>query len=341
MAWPSSTSKVCFAWCLLVISSVLPVSADDLKLWGAEQIISVRPLIIAVPSFASAEECRAVRALLERCHQREWQEGCKEVRSNLQVPPNKSASTTTLKPLRNSTSFQLTVDGELDPTIDAIVRRAHLLARHPVTFGEGVQVAEYVEGEYYGFHHDALHRRATFLMYLNDVPEGGGGETIFPLVRAQGIPLDAEPPLPSAVMGKKRESYLGYQIKRFEDMLPYCASDFYLKIRPQAGLAILFFGYGPDDTLDEYAVHASCPLRGQHRKAILQRWMRFKENTLFEKASAEVQKVRTKWGHERLMHPREAEEDATTTTRVRRLSVTTEPGKAGDADAEGGVPPEL
>jgi len=241
-------------------------------------------------------------ALIDKCHEGTWTDGCEQVRSKLHIKRTNRTDGVSLRPLRNSTSFQLNLKGEMEPTVDDLVRRFHLFARHPITHGEGVQVADYHDGEYYGFHHDSLTRRATFLLYLNDIPEGGGGETIFPLVRAPGVADDAEPPLPPAVIGRDRE-HLDYKVEKMEDMLPYCASDFYLKFRPVAGTAILFYNYGPDYSLDQYAIHAGCPVKGNHRKSIMQRWMRFEKNTLFGKAGDDIQRVRTYWGHSRNIPP--------------------------------------
>eukprot|EP00747_Dinoflagellata_sp_TGD_P025474 gnl/TRDRNA2_/TRDRNA2_131280_c0_seq1.p1 gnl/TRDRNA2_/TRDRNA2_131280_c0~~gnl/TRDRNA2_/TRDRNA2_131280_c0_seq1.p1 ORF type:complete len:360 (+),score=60.10 gnl/TRDRNA2_/TRDRNA2_131280_c0_seq1:38-1117(+) len=268
-----------------------------------EQVISYRPLIIVVPNFATAEECEGVLERMNGCHRSDWKE-CQEIRSRLATKAQtSSAQANNSKPLRNSTSFQLTLAGEIDPAIDPLVRRAHVLARHPITAGEGVQVASYHEGDYYGFHHDSLQRRATLLLYLTDVAEGLGGETIFPLIRAPGIGQDVEPPLPPAVVGGHRETTGSFKVSKMEDMIPYCESDYYLKVRPEAGKAILFFSFTPDMTMDEYAIHGACPIRHGGHKAIFQRWMRFEKNMLFEKAEESIRTCRTDLGKDILLPP--------------------------------------
>eukprot|EP00411_Alexandrium_monilatum_P114206 CAMPEP_0175690244 /NCGR_PEP_ID=MMETSP0097-20121207/29793_1 /TAXON_ID=311494 /ORGANISM="Alexandrium monilatum, Strain CCMP3105" /LENGTH=343 /DNA_ID=CAMNT_0016997279 /DNA_START=24 /DNA_END=1052 /DNA_ORIENTATION=- len=265
-----------------------------------EQVLSVRPLIVVVRNFASIHECQGVLRLLDSCH-RGGRADCHELRSRLHAGGGNRSSGGQPKPWRNSTSFTLELSGELDEAVDPLVRRAHLLARHPITYGEGVQVASYQQGDYYEFHHDSLLRRATVLLYLTDVAEGDGGETIFPLVRAPGVPDVALAPLPPAVVRKEQErESMDFKVGRMEDMAPYCDSDFYLKIRPEAGTAVLFFSYRPDYSLDEYSIHGACPLR-RGRKAILQRWMRFEENSLFAKADETVRAARSLWGHERLL----------------------------------------
>jgi len=287
----------------------------------------VRPLIIVAKRFASLEECQQILDLIARCHSRDWPD-CREVRSKLHTGKGNRSSSSGKKPWRNSTSFQLTLDGEIDGAVDDLVRRSHLFARHPITYGEGVQVASYHAGDYYEFHHDSLMRRATVLLYLTDVADGDGGETIFPLVRAAGVPDDAPGPLPPAVVGRKRES-LDFKVERMEDMEAYCESDFYLKIRPEAGKAVLFFSYRPDYSLDQYAIHGACPMKRGH-KAIFQRWMRFEENSLVSKASDAIRKARSLWGEGRLFHPAEAAEAAGASNGTERGSRSSAETARGD-----------
>lgn len=257
-----------------------------------EQLLSVNPLILAVPRFASAAECEEVLGLLERCHRGEIPE-CDQKKSRLKSKAQNLTNSS--RKWRSSMSFTLQLEGELEPAVDALVRRAHILARHPVTHGEGVQVASYGPGDYYEFHHDSMQRRVTVLLYLNDVADGDGGETIFPLLRAEHARHGGrEPPLPPAVTGHTRE-FGGFKVTRMEEMAAYCKSDFYLKVRPEAGKALIFYSYGPDRTFEEYAIHGSCKLRRGH-KAIFQRWMRFDENTLIAKASDIVRDARIGWG---------------------------------------------
>lgn len=266
-----------------------------------ERLVSLRPFVLEVPNFASAEERQGLLDLIDRCHRKEWTE-CNEVQSKLVAKTKLRTDGNSSRPLRNSTSFMLTLPGEIHPSVDHIVRRSHALARHPLTYGEGVQIASYRDGDYYGFHHDSLMRRATVLLYLTDVAEGDGGETIFPLVRAPGIPDDAAPPLPPAVTGGRGDG-LDFKVSHMEEMMPYCLSDFYLKVRPEAGKAVLFYSYRPDYSLDEYAIHGACPVRNGGHKAIFQRWMRFEENSLMGKAEEAVRRVRTELGRARLLLP--------------------------------------
>jgi len=251
----------------------------------------VRPLIFAFPEFASPAETHGLLDIIEDCH-RYGREGCDEHVSRLAKASSNSS------PRRNSTSFSLSLANELESPVDELLRRAHMVARIPIENGEGAQVASYAEGNFYEFHHDSLSRRATLLLYLNDVAEGDGGETIFPLVRSPHIPKDAVPPLPPAVHGE--HGLFKFKVDHLEPIGAYCDSDFYLKIRPEAGKGILFFSYGPDHEFDPYAIHGACPLH-HGQKAIFQRWMRFQPNSLYEEADESIRAGRIGWGLDGLL----------------------------------------
>jgi prolyl 4-hydroxylase len=64
----------------------------------------------------------------------------------------------------------------------------------PVENQEGIQIAHYIPGQHFGLHHDYFDPRypgakvtldrggqrvCTFMIYLNSIPEGYGGETYF------------------------------------------------------------------------------------------------------------------------------------------------------------------
>ncbi|MET0786883.1 MAG: 2OG-Fe(II) oxygenase [Paenisporosarcina sp.] len=81
-----------------------------------------------------------------------------------------------------------------NPIIAEYERRIAEMTGLPVEFGEGFQFAWYKEGEYFKNHHDYFHeeyggtqsilsrggqRLITFMIYLNTLPEGAGGETEF------------------------------------------------------------------------------------------------------------------------------------------------------------------
>lgn len=165
-------------------------------------------------------------------------------------------------------------------------------------------------------------------MYLTTLEPGDGGETIFPLIRAPGVPSDREPPLPPAIGGVLRE-HLDFKVMKKEEMQPYCDSDYYFKVRPEAGKALLFYSYGPDRALDEYAFHGACEVRRGH-KATLQRWMRFDSNSLYSKADEHVQDIRTRLGHDILLPPLVMNDTTTTTTTTTRFQYTRRPPRSSE-----------
>jgi prolyl 4-hydroxylase len=80
---------------------------------------------------------------------------------------------------------------ELVTTVEQMVERQ---TRIPLDHQEGIQIAHYVPGTFFKSHHDYFdpryagaertlnrggNRVATFMIYLNSIPEGYGGETYF------------------------------------------------------------------------------------------------------------------------------------------------------------------
>jgi prolyl 4-hydroxylase len=78
--------------------------------------------------------------------------------------------------------------------ITKIEKRISEITGTPIEYGEGLQFCYYPEGTYYKAHHDYYDTRyagvkseierggqrvITFMVYLNTIPEGGGGETSF------------------------------------------------------------------------------------------------------------------------------------------------------------------
>ncbi|KAH9250899.1 hypothetical protein BASA81_011287 [Batrachochytrium salamandrivorans] len=131
---------------------------------------------------------------------------------------------------------------------------------------DAMQVLQYEPGKWYKPHVDwfsktgfdgsvpeennGTNRFATMFLYLSTVPEGG--HTVFPLstthegYNGEKLVHDGTVNVP------------GY-IKTEEAV--YCCSNksTALKGKPVAGNAVLFYGQGPDGTLDPYSLHGGCP----------------------------------------------------------------------------------
>ena len=101
----------------------------------------------------------------------------------------------------NTNSFRGTSVHDVLQRIDHV---ASTISGKPLENQEPLQVARYLPGQYYNEHFDACvpentemckrdseghgMRYATLIVYMNDVEEGHGGETAFPLVNAQFKP---------------------------------------------------------------------------------------------------------------------------------------------------------
>eukprot|EP01062_Namystynia_karyoxenos_P071447 TRINITY_DN66951_c0_g1_i1.p1 TRINITY_DN66951_c0_g1~~TRINITY_DN66951_c0_g1_i1.p1 ORF type:complete len:299 (+),score=83.12 TRINITY_DN66951_c0_g1_i1:68-898(+) len=176
-------------------------------------------------------------------------------------------------PDRLAESCPLEEDGpEADPVTVAAVRRIHAAAQMPLEHGEHLQVSRYAAGGFYELHYDStasLGRLSTVLVYLNTLPEGSGGETVFP----NSLPLDGggrpeEPPARAPPFAPQRTS--------LSAVCPPPDNASWVWYRPRVGDALHFYNHRQDLTPDPLAVHAACPLLAAHgtEKWVAQRWIR-------------------------------------------------------------------
>jgi len=154
-------------------------------------------------------------------------------------------------------SIRTSDNGYLRRGQDAVVRgieeKIAKFAMIPVENGEDIQVLSYKNGQRYDAHHDigdlktasgkALaaeggQRVATALMYLSDVDDGG--ETVFPLTEWP--------------QGDKR----AYQ--KWSE----CGS-MGVAVKPHKGDVLLFYSVDMLGNIDEYSMHAACPVTKGHK----------------------------------------------------------------------------
>jgi hypothetical protein len=184
------------------------------------------------------------------------------------LAPSQAKDTTKGRQLhRNSSSAMLGRQQELtDPLINRFTERIHHLMNLPPDHGEGLQVAHYLPGQSYGFHEDAFDgapRAYTFLAFLN-TPEGGG-ETIFPLLSANGSSGSVDP-----------ATFEGERKTDPDLMTSFCQGDAHrniMRIQPKQGDAILFTPMRPWMQTDERALHGACHVT-HGEKWVVQRWAR-------------------------------------------------------------------
>ncbi|KAG0521064.1 hypothetical protein BDA96_08G128900 [Sorghum bicolor] len=122
-----------------------------------------------------------------------------------------------------------------DTIVRTIEQRIADYTSVPIENGEPLQVLHYTVGQKFEPHFDYTDgtsvtkiggpRKATFLMYLSDVEEGG--ETVFPNATAKGS-------APSAKSG--------------------------ISVKPKMGDALLFWSMKPDGSLDPKSLHGANPV---------------------------------------------------------------------------------
>jgi len=128
-------------------------------------------------------------------------------------------------------------------------------------------VQRYTPGGHYTLHHDAPPneegdsslRVATALVYLNDLSEGSGGETIFP----GGGGLQEAP----AWVYQSQAG--GLELCGRVRLAQNAAVS-----RPKCGTALVFFPSTPAGIQDESALHGSCPVAPGQTKWVAQKWFR-------------------------------------------------------------------
>lgn len=134
----------------------------ELNPFPKKKLIHQNPPIYIVENFLSSDECKFIINMSD-----------KKVRKSLVVDPKSGRGIT--HPSRTSESCYHAYD------IKWLISRVYRLTGVSQQFQEPTQVARYVSGQFYQSHLDALdnpghdgQRVGTVLMYLNNVPSGGG-----------------------------------------------------------------------------------------------------------------------------------------------------------------------
>jgi len=73
-------------------------------------------------------------------------------------------------------------------TVQRIEKRLASLANLPTSRLERLSMVRYAPGEFFSQHHDGGFRPRTVFIYLNELPEGDGGETLFPRLGLKFVP---------------------------------------------------------------------------------------------------------------------------------------------------------
>eukprot|EP00928_Gymnodinium_smaydae_P064333 TRINITY_DN47693_c0_g1_i1.p1 TRINITY_DN47693_c0_g1~~TRINITY_DN47693_c0_g1_i1.p1 ORF type:complete len:278 (-),score=45.77 TRINITY_DN47693_c0_g1_i1:204-986(-) len=72
--------------------------------------------------------------------------------------------------------------------VDRISARVASVTGYGLEYVEPLVVVRYEPGQYFKLHHDGAMRHATVFLYLNDLPEGAEGQTMFPQLGFQVSP---------------------------------------------------------------------------------------------------------------------------------------------------------
>ena len=152
----------------------------SMVLGGDAEVLSVDPLVVRLPRFASPDECETLVALGENS----WD------RSNVVTPGDQKVVDDRVR-----TSQTTWLDDGAAPCLAALADVAAAVAELPLDHAEKWQLARYGPTEEYKLHTDTIDafndllpggRFATLLCYLDD--DFGGGRTRFP-----DLGLDVEP----------------------------------------------------------------------------------------------------------------------------------------------------
>lgn len=78
------------------------------------------------------------------------------------------------------TSYSGLLEYRQTPVVQAVEERMAKILGEDINYLERLNVVRYLPGEYFKVHHDGKFRPRTAFLYLNELPDGEGGETHFP-----------------------------------------------------------------------------------------------------------------------------------------------------------------
>jgi len=117
-------------------------------------------------------------------------------------------------------------------------------------------------------------RFATILLYMSDLEEGDGGETLFSHGWPVGQAEEDHVPLEVALETLRESGDVEGLLKRDsweEQMVANCRTR--LAVRPHSSRAVLFYSQHPDGSDDQSSLHGGCPvIKGEKWAANLWAW---------------------------------------------------------------------
>ena len=109
--------------------------------------------------------------------------------------------------------------------------------------------------------HQGSNRFATILLYMSDLNEGDGGETVFTHAWPVGQPEEERVPFERALADLRAAGDVAGLLQPDswqEQMVARCRSR--LAVRPHSSRAVLFYSQHPDGTPDNASMHGGCPV---------------------------------------------------------------------------------
>ena len=207
--------------------------------------LSARPLIFRVSNLLSASECEQIISRTSSSLEKSFVMG----------------GDSSDKTYRSSSSAWLAhlSDPLLQRVLADLAESTSLPLRYIQQRSEELQVVRYDSGGEFKMHHDssAFHPRLlTLLVYLTDVPAGGGGETSFPFAASSE----------------------GQELASVEEAIERSGAldeGSQLRVAPRRGDAVLFFNHLLADgfPVDPAAVHAGLPVREGFEKVVANFWI--------------------------------------------------------------------
>lgn len=249
--------------------------------------ISERPLVFRIPQFVTHEESDHIIGRADKQLKKSFvmggQTSVADQPSSVQVTDDGNA----VKDIDTSQLYRSSYNAWLHPDELATQLQQRLadLTGFPLQLfhqkSEELQVVKYEIGGQFKVHHDssAFHPRLlTALLYLNDVPEGSGGETWFPFAgERREFNLTVEEAISSALEAHESSHAAPTSPSNIQLADTECHDDgtsqMGLYVQPIRGDAIIFFNHLPSGSVDPSAVHAGLPIKHSLKSKNIEKWI--------------------------------------------------------------------
>mmetsp|Transcript_83529 Transcript_83529/g.259472 ORF Transcript_83529/g.259472 Transcript_83529/m.259472 type:complete len:450 (+) Transcript_83529:124-1473(+) len=144
-------------------------------------VVHEEPRITVIPGFVTDAEIEHLIELAEE----DW---VPSVVGSGVYKTNDESKDLVNKPSSNRTSYSCMLRSAQTARVLHIEQRLAHLAGIDVNYLERLNMVRYSAGQLFNRHHDGRFRPKTVFIYLNDLPEGAGGETLFPEIGVQIVP---------------------------------------------------------------------------------------------------------------------------------------------------------